>query len=91
MPDEFQIDNYPQPDDKFVINSLETLKVMADPNRLKILEEMIEGPRTVKQLASALETTATKLYYHINLLEEHGLIRSSVLGWYRGLSRSSIT
>ena len=48
MPDEFQIENYPQPDEKFVINSLETLKVMADPNRLRILEEMIEGPRTVK-------------------------------------------
>src|SRR4029078_8245950 len=75
MRDEFQIENYQQPDEKFVINSLETLKVMAYPNRLRILEEMIEGTRTVKQLASALETTATKLYYHINLLEEHGLIR----------------
>nr|AIA15696.1 Helix-turn-helix domain protein [uncultured bacterium] len=75
MPDEFQIENNPQPDEKFVVNSLETLKVMADPNRLRILEEMIEGPRTVKQLASALETTPTKLYYHINLLEEHGLIK----------------
>jgi DNA-binding transcriptional ArsR family regulator len=75
MPDDFQTEDYPQPDDTFEIENLETLKVMADPQRLRIMEELLEGPRTVKQIAAALDTTPTKLYYHINLMEEHGLIR----------------
>lgn len=75
MPDDFQIEDYPKPDDTFEIENLETLKVMAEPQRLRIMEEMLEGPRTVKQLAAALDTPPTKLYYHINLMEEHGLIR----------------
>ena len=49
---------------KFVINSLETLKVMADPNRLRILEEMIEGPRTVKQPACARNDRYQALLSH---------------------------
>jgi len=75
MPEDFQIEDYSEPDEKFEIEDLETLKVMADPQRLRILEELIEGPQTVKQIASALETTPTKLYYHFKMMEEHGLIR----------------
>jgi len=65
------------PDDRFVIRDLETLKVIADPMRLKILQllEIPEGPRTVKLIGAALKLPPTKLYYHINLLEERGLIR----------------
>jgi DNA-binding transcriptional ArsR family regulator len=64
-----------QPDDILIIDNLETLKVVADPLRLKILELLRGAPHTVKQLASALHTPLKKLYYHVNLLEEHGLIR----------------
>ncbi|MEO8285054.1 MAG: winged helix-turn-helix domain-containing protein [Chloroflexota bacterium] len=62
------------PAKEMVINSLEMLKVAADPTRLRILEVLTERPLTVKQIAGDLETTPTKLYYHINLLEEKGLI-----------------
>ena len=59
----------------FLIDNLETLKVVADPLRLKILELLRGEPRTVKQIAADLKTPIKKLYYHVNLLEEHGLIR----------------
>jgi DNA-binding transcriptional ArsR family regulator len=56
-----------------VIEDAETLRVLADPLRLRIRELMIE-PCTVKQVAAVLGIAPTKLYYHINLLEKHKLI-----------------
>jgi DNA-binding transcriptional ArsR family regulator len=64
-----------QPEDIFIIDNLETLKVVADPLRLKLIELLRSAPHSVKQLAGALHTPLKKLYYHVNLLEEHGLIR----------------
>ena len=64
-----------KPDDEFVIGDLETLKVMADPLRLQILDTMTERVCTVKQIAADLHIPSTKLYYHFKQLEEHGLIR----------------
>lgn len=61
------------PDDLLVVDDLETLKVLADPLRLKIRELMVEAT-TVKQVAAKLEMPPTKLYYHTNLLEKHKLI-----------------
>jgi len=55
------------------IDDLDTLKVLADPLRLRIRELMTE-PCTVKQVAAELNIPPTQLYYHINLLEKHGLI-----------------
>lgn len=56
------------------INDLETLKVLADPMRLNILEYLMK-PSTVKRIAEKLGKPPTKLYYHFNLLEKHGLIQ----------------
>lgn len=70
----------PQPDVQFkpaedmVVEDLETLKVLADPLRLQILEQMAR-PQTVKKIASKLNIPPTKLYYHVNLLEKHDLIK----------------
>jgi predicted transcriptional regulator len=36
---------------------------------------MLDQPVTVKQLAAELKIPQTKLYYHVNTLEEHGLVR----------------
>lgn len=63
------------PAPKFRITTLETLKVFSDPLRQQIIEVLLEGSRTVKQIAAELDLAPTKLYYHVNLLEEHGLIR----------------
>jgi DNA-binding transcriptional ArsR family regulator len=56
-----------------IIADLETLKVLADPLRLRI-RELLTQPATVKQISAQLNIPVTKLYCHINLLEKHGLI-----------------
>jgi hypothetical protein len=40
-----------------------------------MLEQFRGRPRTVKDVASAIDLPVTKLYYHVRLLEEHGLIQ----------------
>lgn len=57
-----------------MIDDLETLRVVADRTRLDILRLLRDEPRTVKQVAAVLDVPPTKLYYHVRLLEEHGLI-----------------
>ena len=61
-------------EEQFVIEDLETLKVVADPLRKRILE-LLDKPGTVKVVARQLGMSPSKLYYHVNLLEEHGLLR----------------
>jgi len=64
-----------QPETERVISDLETLRVVADPLRIQILETALEEPRTVKQIGKLLGVPTAKLYYHVNALEEHGLLR----------------
>jgi len=66
---------HPKPDAEFIVNDLDTLKVLADPLRLQIIELMTPAARTVKQVAADLNLPPTKLYYHIKQLEERALIR----------------
>jgi DNA-binding transcriptional ArsR family regulator len=61
--------------DVYAITDVETLKVFSDPFRLRLLQLMTDEPCTVKQLAMELAVRPTKLYYHINLLEQRGLVR----------------
>lgn len=65
--------------ERIEISSMETLKAVSDPFRLDILKYvgMInrKGERcTVKQLSKLVGKPPTKLYYHVNMLEEHGLL-----------------
>ena len=59
--------------EQLVISDLETLKVLADPLRMQVLQLLLK-PKTVKEVAARLEMPATRLYYHVNQLEKHGLI-----------------
>jgi DNA-binding transcriptional ArsR family regulator len=61
--------------DQLLISDLETVRIIADPTRLRILELLVLEPQPVKRLAATLDLPQTKLYYHINLLEERGLIQ----------------
>ena len=56
------------------LRDVETIKVFADPLRLKIIRLMAE-PTTVKVIADTLAIPAAKLYYHVNLLHKHELIQ----------------
>ena len=56
------------------VQDVDTIKVVADARRLKILELMQE-PTTVKLISAELDIPASKLYYHVNMLEKHHLIQ----------------
>lgn len=60
-----------KPTPEMIITDLETLKVLADPLRLSIIE-YLSRPGTVKKIAEKLDKPPTKLYYHFNLLENMG-------------------
>src|SRR5215218_10360712 len=62
-------------DDVLVVSDLEMLRLISDAVRIQLLELMRGNQRTVKELAAELGVPPTRLYYHMNLLEEHGLIR----------------
>ena len=55
------------------ITDVETMKVVADGRRLAILRLMQEAT-TVKAISAELAIPPSKLYYHVNMLEKHGLI-----------------
>jgi DNA-binding transcriptional ArsR family regulator len=58
-----------------IIEDLATLRLLSDPLRLRLIEELGVAPTTVKELARAMDMKPNRLYYHVNLLEEHGLVR----------------
>ena len=58
----------------FHISDLETLRAIADPLRVQIME-LLEGQTlTVKQVAEKLGLAPSKLYYHFGALERLGFI-----------------
>jgi DNA-binding transcriptional ArsR family regulator len=61
--------------DVYTISSLEQVKVVADPLRVRILETIVLEPRTTKQIAEILGEKPTRLYHHVDALAEAGLIR----------------
>lgn len=82
----------PEPLPSRTIADVETLKALADPVRIRILESMCSHPIqdwTVKQIARALGTGPTKLYHHIRILEERDLIHPSGQQLVRGIVETS--
>lgn len=50
-------------------------KTLADPVRLQIFELLADEDRTVKEIAEHVGVAPDRLYYHLNLLQEAGVIR----------------
>jgi DNA-binding transcriptional ArsR family regulator len=63
-----------EPADVFEIDDAETFEILADSTRVELLERLFE-PASVSELAVAMEVPRTRLYHHMRLLEEAGLIR----------------
>ena len=60
------------------IDSAEAIKALADPLRLRLLTLLMrdhERSWTVKEIAAELDQSVTKLYHHVNVLEQVELIR----------------
>jgi len=68
------VKKYAIPNAEITITDPETLKVIADSLRLRILKQL-KQPATVKEVGRELDIAPTKLYYHFSQLEKHGLIR----------------
>jgi Helix-turn-helix domain len=84
-----------------VVEDVETLKAMADPARLAILElAMGDNARvwTAKELATAIGMPPKKIYYHLGLLEQRGLLEiratkvvNGIIEKHYGAGQQSIT
>ncbi len=56
------------------IDDIGVLEILNNSTRLRILSNL-EEPSSVKAVAEAMGVPTTRLYYHVNLLEDAGLIK----------------
>jgi len=73
--DEINLDNSFEPLASILVSDAEALKLLADPLRSRMLDLLRARVQTAKELAQTLNLSPKKLYYHLKLLEERGLIR----------------
>lgn len=52
-------------------------KALADPKRLLIIHELRDGPRSVGDLAAALNLSQPNASQHLALLRDRGVVRST--------------
>jgi predicted ArsR family transcriptional regulator len=57
------------------ITTLEALRVVTDSQRHRILCLLIDRPLTAGAIAKRLKINRTPVYYHLDLLVQHGMIR----------------
>lgn len=77
MTDEFQplqgVD--PEPAAGLATSDPDLLVTIAQPLRMRLVVEVMRRAATAAELAAALHVPLTRLYYHLNLLEEHGAVK----------------
>lgn len=56
------------------IDSLEQVRLLSDPLKLKLLQLFATEPRTTREAADELGEGITKLYRHVDALQEAGLL-----------------
>jgi len=57
------------------VADLQALQALVDSQRHRIVTMLMDEPLTAKEIAARLGIGRTRLYYHLDLLERHGLIR----------------
>ena len=63
----------PDPDARIEVEDTRVLEAFRNPTRVRLLR-LLRDPYTVKGLAQRLDVPPTRLYHHVNVLEEVGLI-----------------
>ncbi len=58
------------------------LKVLADETRLAVVEQLLDGPKTVSQINEQLNVEPTLLSHHLKALREAQLVTSTREGRY---------
>lgn len=71
MPDE--VPDLPEPHDHTVVTTPEQLAALNSRLRMRILA-VCKEPRSVRETAELLDVPITRLYHHVNLLRDAGLI-----------------
>jgi DNA-binding transcriptional ArsR family regulator len=66
--------NSTRPDDVFWLENKEHFDLLSDSTRLEIIELLL-SPRSVADLAERMGVPRTRLYHHVNLMEDAGMIR----------------
>jgi DNA-binding transcriptional ArsR family regulator len=66
--------NDPGPADVFWLESEEHFDVLSDSTRLEMIE-LLMRPHSVRELAAQMRVPRTRLYHHVNQLEQAGMIR----------------
>lgn len=56
------------------ISDLDTVRLLADPLKLKLLQVFAQGPATTRQVAEELGEKLTRLYRHVDALHDAGLL-----------------
>jgi DNA-binding transcriptional ArsR family regulator len=59
------------------------LSALADPTRRAILERLVDGPKTVGQLAEGLPVSRPAVSQHLKVLKEAGLVVDRAVGTRR--------
>lgn len=80
----------------FDIVTVEQLRAMADPLRIRIYDVLVNKPMTATQVGDELDEPAPKAHYHVRELERVGLVRlvetrerSGILEkYYRAIARN---
>ena len=59
------------------LTRLDQMRALADPLRFRMVEALVARERSVADLARTLDTPVTRLYHHVTLLLEAGLIEEA--------------
>lgn len=60
--------------------NVDTFDVVAEPARRRLLDQLIDGPRAVGELARGAALSQPNTSRHLRVLREAGLVESSVSG-----------
>ncbi|HTI14192.1 MAG TPA: winged helix-turn-helix domain-containing protein [Dictyobacter sp.] len=60
---------------ELIVNSAQQFKALGDPLRMRILRIVQHQPATAKQVAQALQVAPGTIGYHLQVLEEAGLVQ----------------
>lgn len=58
-----------------VLSDWKQVRALADPLRVRLVEAFAEKPQTTKQVSILLHEKPTRLYHHVDILVEAGLLR----------------
>jgi predicted ArsR family transcriptional regulator len=61
-------------EDTLVIDTVDKLKIFADPLRQRLLQAFCCNPATIKQVAEQMGEKPARLYHHVDLLEQNGFL-----------------